>query len=295
MSFFGFGKKKAKEDENAARAELFKKNTTPVQPAVPAAAPPPPRGASVSSSSTTLNTPQTGLTVPPPIPRTYASEKEHYDALVAERRGLDQASLESTRRSVNRIAEAEMLASGNLSKLSTQGEQLARTERRLDDAAGHAKVSEVRTNDLQKLQAAFFIPVHTSSDKPGFMVTTPSASRSEQEQWNADYRRKGTVNTMTGHYQGADNSAAKLQSGVASRANPYELDDRAVNKEIDDNLSAISGSVARLKAMSLVMNDEIESQNQRIERMGVKAEAVKGSVDTSKVKLEKIMGKKVDG
>lgn len=101
------------------------------------------------------------------------------------------------------------------------------------------------------------------------------------------------MNTMTDHYQGTDNSAAKMKGQITSRKNVYEMDDKAINSEIDQNLNAISGSVARLKAMSLVMNDEIESQNQRLDRMGVKADAVKASVDTSKGKLEKIIGKPV--
>jgi len=117
--------------------------------------------------------------------------------------------------------------------------------------------------------------------------------KKEQAHIESDSRRKGTMSTMTDHYQGADNSASKLKGDIGGRKNVYEMDDKAVNSEIDQNLNSISGSVARLKAMSLVMNDEIESQNQRLDRMGVKADTVKTSVDGSKTKLEKIIGKPV--
>ncbi|KAI9022476.1 hypothetical protein DFJ74DRAFT_669593 [Hyaloraphidium curvatum] len=295
MSFLGFGKKKPnKEAEAAQREELFKpsKPAPAPEPISTAKAPSKSAPSSASSAKSPDRAPTAGSAASLPAPRTYASQQEQYDALVAERRGLDQASLESTRRSVNRIAEAEMLAAGNLGKLSTQGEQLARTERRLDDAAGHAKVSEARTNDLTRLQAAFFVPVVTTTDKPGFSAAagTPGMTKKEMDRMEQEARRKGTMGTMTDHYQGADNQAARLKTATTGKKSAYEMDDKAINQEIDQNLSAISGSVARLKAMSLVMNDEIDSQNERLERMGVKADAVKSSVDTSKVKLERIIG-----
>lgn len=124
MSFFGFGKKKSKDtDTTAAREELFKapepkapaKSGTSSGSSSSASTRPSSSAGSTKSSSTYTSQPLESIN------KTYSSEKEQYDALVAERRGLDQSSLESTRRSVNRIAEAEMLASGNLSKLSTQG------------------------------------------------------------------------------------------------------------------------------------------------------------------------------
>lgn len=132
-NFFSLGRKKKDEkDENAVREELFRATAKPkAAPAptptsssssypssnVPSSAP---LSSSRTSSSTTM-APQSSSSSLSAAPRTYASQQEHYDALVAERRAVDQAALESTRRSVNRIAEAEMLASGNLSKLATQG------------------------------------------------------------------------------------------------------------------------------------------------------------------------------
>jgi len=126
MSFFGFGKKKTKEADNAAREELFKAP----EPKAPAKSSTSSTSSSASStkapsiSSSSTSSRSSAAYQPKPLQSTsqqYGSEKEQYDSIVAERRGLDQSSVESTRRSVNRIAEAEMLAVGNLNKLSSQG------------------------------------------------------------------------------------------------------------------------------------------------------------------------------
>jgi len=79
---------------------------------------------------------------------------------------------------------------------------------------------------------------------------------------------------------------------TALRPAVAEMDDDSRESEISSNLDQVSNSVNRLKAMSLLMNEEITAQNQRIDRLGEKSDKVTTSVVTSAAKLDKIMGKK---
>lgn len=103
-----------------------------------------------------------------------------------------------------------------------------------------------------------------------------SNARIEQAQ-----RRNERVSANAGFRRG--------RSEADRRKYQFEADeeDDAVEDEIDRNLDGISEFTAKLKNMALTMNEEIDNQNTRIERMGGKVEPLTERLAATTHKLNK--------
>ncbi len=175
----------------------------------------------------------------------------------------------------------------------------------MDEAAGHAKYSHDRSDALTRLNKSFLLPVGSIKPKfdPNALDPMQSKAKAEQKQLEAEMHRTVAISQTTKLYKDEEHivgdpfvpprvKPTSYARTTALRPAVQEMDDASREQEITSNLDQVSNSVNRLKAMSLLMNEEITAQNQRIDRLGDKSDKVTTSVVSSAAKLDKIMGVK---
>ncbi|KAJ3060568.1 hypothetical protein HDU98_003491 [Podochytrium sp. JEL0797] len=258
-------------------------------------------------------------------------EDDNYDDegwLSRKTRAVQDDSVNTTRRALQKARDAEDMAGRSLNQLNQQSEQLHRIEHRLDTADGHAKISEAKTGELKALNRWFFLPSFGASKKAKEAEDRYKAEMLENERRDADRRENvkngggyysgamgGSSRDVRGERDGRDRGGENGYRGGGERGDrnggprggggggygggygksyttPDGLDRDEMEEEIDGNLDEISGALHRLKMMGQTMGQEIESQTTHIRGINDKTDMVKDRVDKVNRDISKINGAK---
>ncbi|KAI8803583.1 hypothetical protein BJ742DRAFT_682969, partial [Cladochytrium replicatum] len=213
-------------------------------------------------------------------------DTEDLEYLQERTRDVQNESLASTRRALNRICETENIAQSSMSKLHSQSEQLQNVENRLDAAGQQIKISDSKANELKSLQRSFLLPVFgggKKAEKRGkkrLNVRKRSAMQKKsicaETGWREDYDRHAKVS------QPNPNDAGR------SYSTPQGMERDHVEQEIDNNLDQISSALSRLKFMGESMNSELDSQMGRLNRIDDKTNSAQERLARTHKKVEAI-------
>ncbi|KAJ7925821.1 protein transporter SEC9 [Mycena leptocephala] len=206
---------------------------------------------------------------------------------------VKQESANSTRNALRLAREAEDTARNTLTRLGTQSERLANTERHLDLAKGHSARADDRTDELNQLNRSIFRPVITFNKdakraaQEAKVQARYEDERSSREKAALDIResqnRLGQAQTdeLVGGGRGRFRSEGQLAARKEQRKRfQFEstASDDEVEDEIDDNLDEIGDATRRLKALGMAMGQELDKQNQRIDLIDQKTVNLDGKI-----------------
>ena len=170
-------------------------------------------------------------------------------------------------------------------------EKLANTERHIDISKNHALRAEDNTDELKKLNKSIFRPAITFNKdakraaKEAKIQARYDEDREERERTLMDARetqnRLGKATTYGGGEEGIGGSRQLTGAQQAMRKEQRsryqfegDAEDDAAEDELDDNLNEISDMTKRLKALGMSMGQELDTQNQRIDRISEKASSL---------------------
>jgi hypothetical protein len=171
-------------------------------------------------------------------------------------------------------------------------EKLANTERHIDVAKGHSQRAEDRTDELKQLNRSIFRPAITFNKdakraaQERKVLQRYEEERDEHEKAMMDIR--GTQNrlgqasaygTREEDSEAGPNGRrprnAAQQALQKKQRKRYQFEatasDDELEDELDDNLDEISDVAKRLKALGSAMGQELDNQNNRIERIEEKS------------------------
>ncbi|KAI0029626.1 synaptosome-associated proteinsynaptosomal-associated protein 25 [Vararia minispora EC-137] len=215
---------------------------------------------------------------------------EDVEGIKQQTRFLKQDSVNSTRNALRLAREAEETARSTIGRLGDQSEKLANTERHLDVAKGHSQRAMDKTDELKKLNRSIFRPA-ISFNKDAKRAAQEAKvqqrydeERNERERAMMDIRdtqnRLGRAGTYGTDDDGEGigrrrNLTASQQAMRKEQRKRYQFEatasDDEMEDEIDDNLDEIGDMAKRLGALGRVMGQELDKQNERIDRLGTKA------------------------
>ncbi|KAJ3047305.1 Protein transport protein S9 plasma membrane t-SNARE, partial [Rhizoclosmatium hyalinum] len=227
-------------------------------------------------------------------------EEENHDDegwLARKTRAVQNDSVNTTRRALQKAREADEIADRSLNKLNEQSEQLHRIEHRLDTADSHAKISEAKTAELKALNRWFFLPTFGASKKAKAQEDRLKEEMAEAERRDAE--RRENVRNGGGYYSGSS-SARDLSMRETGRdrsrngngrdhrgggggggdgygysksySTPEGLDRDEMEDEIDNNLDEMSDMLRKLRMKGQIMGQEIESQTSHIRNINDKTD-----------------------
>lgn len=194
---------------------------------------------------------------------------------------MKQQDVASTRNALRIAAQAEETGRNTLARLGAQGERMHNTDRNLDIGNNHINVSEDKTKELKTLNRSMFA-VHvnnpfTSKDRrtqrdEAIMDRHHSERELREATRDAAFR---STQRMNQNFKGIDDASGgpKAKTSLAERAKyQFEADseDEGMENEIDRNLDDLSGAARRLNLLARATGEEVEQQNQLIQRIAEK-------------------------
>ncbi|KAF8640933.1 hypothetical protein AX17_000580 [Amanita inopinata Kibby_2008] len=232
---------------------------------------------------------------------------EDVEGIKTQTRFLKQDSVNSTRNALRLAREAEETARNTLTKLGDQSEKLANTERHLDVSKGHSQRAADRTDELKQLNRSIFRPVITFNKdakraaQEAKVQARYEEGRVERERAMIDIRetqnRLGRAATYgrddeesvpsVGRFKTSEQLAARKEQRMRYQFEAGASDDE-LEDELDDNMDEINDATKRLKALAMGMNQELDSQNGRIERIENKTVAVDNRIHLNTERLKRI-------
>lgn len=248
-----------------------------------------------------------GPTLPEPAPG--EENEEDVEGIKQQTRFVKQESVNSTRNAIRMAREAEETARNTVNRLGSQSEKLANTERHLDVSKTHSQRAEDRTDELKKLNRSIFRPViHFNKEARRRAEEEKIQARYEEER---DEREKAMMDTRETQNRlgkasaygrgeeedgvgpnGRRNKTAAQQALQKEQRKRYQFEatasDDEMEDEIDDNLNEILDVTKRLKALGSGMGEELDRQNNRIERIEEKTVNLDNRVFRNTERLKRI-------
>jgi len=237
--------------------------------------------------------------------------EEDVEGIKKQTRYVKQESANSTRNALRLAREAEDTARNTLTRLGSQSERLANTERHLDIAKGHSARADDKTDELNQLNRSIFRPVITFNKdakraaQEAKVQARYEEERTEREKAMMDVRetqnRLGQAQTygrddrdreeLVGGGRGRFRSEAQISARKDQRKR-YQFEstgsDDEIEDEIDDNLDEIGDATKRLKALGMAMGQELDKQNQRIDLIDQKTVNLDNKILRNTDRLKKV-------
>ncbi|KAN0128375.1 protein transporter SEC9 [Lactarius tabidus] len=234
--------------------------------------------------------------------------EEDVEAIKQQTKFVKQESVNSTRNALRMAREAEETARGTINRLGDQSEKLANTERHLDVAKGHSHRAEDRTDELKQLNRSIFRPVITFNKDAKRAAQEAKVQRQYEEE--REEREKAMMDIRnTQNRLGKASAYDKGEEGIGAGPNGrsksaaqqalqkeqkkrYQFEatasDDEMEDELDGNLDEISDVTKRLKALGTAMGQELDNQNNRIERIEEKTVNLDNKVFRNTERLKRI-------
>jgi len=235
--------------------------------------------------------------------------EEDVEGIKKQTRWVKQESVNSTRNALRMAREAEETARNTIGRLGTQSEKLANTERHLDVSKTHSQRAEDKTDELKQLNRSIFRPViHFNKDakraaQESKIQQRYEEERGEREKAMGDIRetqnRLGQASAYGQRDEGTEigpdgrriKTAAQQEKQRAQRSR-YQFEatasDDEIEDELDDNLDQVFDVTKRLKALGTAMGQELDNQNNRIERIEEKTVSLDNRVFRNTERLKRI-------
>lgn len=184
-------------------------------------------------------------------------------------------SLESTRRMLQMTEESQEIGIKTLTELDQQGEKLDRIEGGLDQINSDMKEAEKNLTDLEKCCG---------------LCTCPGSRHKNYER--TENYKKGWKTSEDGQVTTSQPRVGDNR-GVAKGDRSYvtRITNDAREDEMDENLGAVSDILGNLKNMAVDMGNEIDAQNNQIDRLNTKSEANKDRIEQADKRAKEILRK----
>jgi hypothetical protein len=212
-------------------------------------------------------------------------------------RQVQNESLESSRRALSKIHQAEKLGQSNLAKIASQSDQLGRIENKLDSAGTKVKLSgtvycltlDAKADQLKSLNRFFLLPSFGGKkvQKREEQVRKEQAKieAEQEERMKRDQQRQQGIRNVANH------SNFTHSYGSKSYTTPEGIVRDDVEEELDSNLDHISKGLSRIKMMSQTMNSELAAQGSQIDRIYEKTATVDERVKNTTSKINSLLKK----
>ncbi|XP_077256281.1 synaptosomal-associated protein 29kDa [Temnothorax americanus] len=190
--------------------------------------------------------------------------------LSQRKKEIEERTVQSSERSISLLRDSEQIGVATAEELIRQKEQLRRTEKRLDDINGTLRFSQKHIQGIKSVFGSLKnylggksldapIPsTKLSESSSSGSVTSPALSNT-LEQIQNDTSTSCSSTTMRASYDDRGLEDVKPASDEVTRV-------------LEQNLSEMSGSLARLKHLAIGLSEEIDSQNDLIDNIADKTE-----------------------
>lgn len=189
-------------------------------------------------------------------------------------------SLESTRRILGLAIESQDAGIKTITMLDEQGEQLNRIEEGMDQINKDMREAEKTLTELNKCCGLCVCPCNrTKNFESGKNYKATWGDGGDNSPGNVVSKQPGRVT----------NGQPQQSTGAASGEYIKRITNDAREDEMEDNLTQVGSILGNLKNMALDMGNEIDAQNQQIQRITEKADTNKDRIDIANTRAKKLI------
>ncbi|KAK3192829.1 Protein transport protein S9 plasma membrane t-SNARE [Lecanicillium sp. MT-2017a] len=227
-------------------------------------------------------------------------EEAEYQAILAEKRQLQQESASSVSRSVQMARQANEVGRSTLARLGGQGERLYNTEKNLDLAANQNKIAQDRAAELKTLNRSMFA-VHVSNP----FTSKQRQQRADEEVMNRhraerdereNTRREGFAANQRMESTFRDINMSGMgrtqQQRTKKDYGKFNLEDEEgadeLEDQIDDGINELEGQVSMMNMVGRAIGKEVDSQNKQIDRIMNKRRQSDAVDDATRMNRERL-------
>ncbi|KZZ94851.1 Target SNARE coiled-coil domain protein [Moelleriella libera RCEF 2490] len=204
-------------------------------------------------------------------------EAADYQAILAQKRQIQQESASSVSRSVQMARQANEVGQATLARLGAQGERLHNTEKNLDLAANQNKIAQDRAAELKTLNRSMFAvhvnnPFTSKQRQQKADDEVMSRHRTEREQREATRRDGYSANQrMETTFKDIHSAGRPPAQARKKDYGKFNLDDEEgadeIEDQIDDGLNELESQVSMMNMVGRAIGKEVDSQNKQIDRI----------------------------
>lgn len=223
--------------------------------------------------------------------RDYLEQKRQ--ELLERKREIEERTIQSSERSIGLLRDSEQIGVATAEELLRQREQLARTEKRLDEINSTLRFSQ---KHIQGIKSVFGSLKNYLSGKSG-----DPAPNSKSKESDIDIAEGSTVNSpLSGVIENTRSSfsnssdyhpAMRIKGLEDERHYTYSSPSADIQQRLDQNMDEMLGSISRLKGLAVGLGDEIETQNDMLEGIMFKTEKADLSIDRQNKDMHRILRK----
>jgi hypothetical protein len=168
-------------------------------------------------------------------------------------------------------------------------------DRHLTDIQINTEVSADKTNEIKRYNRSIFLPSFSFFGKKS---RKKKEEKKNEEAFKERMQKKEEVRSIiyeskqrTVHHSRSTPCTSQLSSASSLRTqDTIQSDEESDETErgIQDNLSIMSDSIGKLKAMSIAMSEEIELQNDKLKSLGDKTSDVNAGLSRVQYKIKSI-------
>jgi synaptosomal-associated protein 25 len=185
---------------------------------------------------------------------------------------LTNESVEATHRMKNMMEEATSAGVQTLVMLDEQGEQLNRIEEGMDQINSDMRKAEDNLDNLEKCCGCCVCPWNKAKN--------PEKGTKYRQTWS---KQKDPITNQPGESIAVQNHM-RGTNGMVKRITNDEREDI-----MEDNLQQVGGLLGNLKNMAIDMGQELDKQNEQVERITNKAEMNQGRIHGANERANKIL------
>jgi len=184
----------------------------------------------------------------------------------AEANEVTDQSLESTRRMKEMALETRDVGAKTLENLDAQGEQLRRTEQKMDHINQDMKASEKSIRRMEMCCGCIGCYCCKAKNQDKTAANKAAYGKNAAKAGGDD----GVIDEQPAGLSGRGGGAGKSGAGGAY---VQHVTNDAREDEMDENLGMVSSILGDLKAQAATMGNEIDEQNDMIDRIQAKGES----------------------
>ncbi|XP_059117193.1 synaptosomal-associated protein 23 [Peromyscus eremicus] len=189
-------------------------------------------------------------------------------------------SLESTRRILGLAIESQDAGIKTITMLDEQGEQLNRIEEGMEQINKDMREAEKTLTELNKCCGLCVCPCNrTKNFESGKNYKATWGGGGDSSSSNVVSKQPGRVT----------NGQPQQSTGTASGGYIKRITNDAREDEMEENLTQVGSILGNLKNMALDMGNEIDAQNQQIQRITEKADTNKDRIDIANTRAKKLI------
>lgn len=204
----------------------------------------------------------------------------------------EDRQLDSTMRALRSIQESESMGVATAEELLRQGEQLNNIERKTDEINQTMTVTQKHLNNIKSVFGGIknwwgAKKTSTAAKEP---ETKPNRLQETLEKHRSDQPVRRNPDTR-GFYQEDDDLDEDFMKGARTQQYFKPVTHSAREEQLNENLGEISNGLTTLKGLALGLGDEIERQNNQLDRLGPKVGKANDRLEHQNKQMKTILRK----